>query len=79
MQEVVEIARYGAKVKLSPEARQRQADIWGLMFRPAQWVLIAGLAVTLASFLWSFRAQRPSARKTSPRAASGAIQVQSVN
>ena len=55
------------------------ADIWGLMFRPAQWVLITGLAVTLASFLWSFRAQRPSTRKTSPRAASGAIQVQSAS
>jgi sulfoxide reductase heme-binding subunit YedZ len=55
------------------------ADIWGLTYRPAQWVLIAGLAVTLASFLWSFRAQRPSARKTSPRAASGAIQVQSAS
>ena len=55
------------------------ADIWSLSFRPAQWVLIVGLAVTLASFLWSFRAQRPSVRKTSPRAASGAIQVQSAS
>ena len=55
------------------------ADIWALTFRPAQCVLIVGLAVTLASFLWSLRPQRPSARKTSPRAASGAIQVQSAS
>src|SRR5689334_3901503 len=34
------------------------ADIWNLMFRPAQWVLIVGLAVTLASFTWSLRPQR---------------------
>ena len=54
-------------------------DIWSLTFRPAQWVLIVGLAVTLASFLWSFRAQRPKARSTSPRAASGAAQVQSAS
>jgi methionine sulfoxide reductase heme-binding subunit len=55
------------------------ADIWSLTFRPAQWVLIVGLAVTLASFLWSFRAQRPKARNTSPRAPSGGIQVQSAS
>jgi methionine sulfoxide reductase heme-binding subunit len=54
-------------------------DIWSLTFRPAHWVLIAGLTVTLASFLWSLKPQRPSARKTSPRATSGAIQVQSAN
>lgn len=35
VEEVVEIARYGAKVKLSPEAKQRQADIWGLMMEGA--------------------------------------------
>ena len=33
-------------------------DIWSLTFRPAHWVLIVGLAVTLASFLWSLRPQR---------------------
>ena len=33
--EVVQIARYGAKVRLSPEAKQRQADIWGLMMEGA--------------------------------------------
>jgi sulfoxide reductase heme-binding subunit YedZ len=54
-------------------------DIWSLTFRPAQWVLIAGLTLTLASFLWSLRPQRPSARKSSGRAASGAIQVQSAS
>ena len=52
-------------------------DIWSLTFRPAQWVLIVGLAVTLASFLWSLRPQAEKARKTSARAPSGAIQVQS--
>jgi sulfoxide reductase heme-binding subunit YedZ len=45
--------------------------------RPAHWVLIVGLAVTLAAFAWSFRAQRPKARKAPARAPSGAIQVQS--
>jgi methionine sulfoxide reductase heme-binding subunit len=55
------------------------ADVWALMFRPAQWVLIVGVAVTLASFAWSFRTQGAKARKTSPRAASGAIQVQSAS
>ncbi len=54
-------------------------DIWSLMFRPAHWVLIAGLGVTFASFLWSLRPQRPSARRTSPKAPSGAIHAQSVN
>jgi sulfoxide reductase heme-binding subunit YedZ len=54
-------------------------DVWSLMFRPAQWVLIVGLTVTLGSFLWSLKAQRPSTRRTSPRAASGAIQVQSAS
>jgi histidine ammonia-lyase len=29
--QVVAIARYGAKVQLSPEAKQRNADTWGLM------------------------------------------------
>ena len=48
-----------------------------LMFRPAHWVLIVGFAVTLASFLWSLRPQGAKARKVSPRARSGAIQVQS--
>ncbi len=56
---------------------------WDMAPRPAHWVLIVGLGVTLASFAWSFRGQRPSARKgqkarkTSAKAPSGAIQVQS--
>jgi histidine ammonia-lyase len=29
--DVVAVARYGAKVQLSPEAKQRNADTWGLM------------------------------------------------
>jgi histidine ammonia-lyase len=33
--ELVQIARYGAKIRLSPEAKQRQADIWGLMMEGA--------------------------------------------
>jgi sulfoxide reductase heme-binding subunit YedZ len=52
-------------------------DIWELSFRPAHWVLIAGLTVTLAAFLWSMRPQGDKARKTSSRARSGAVQVQS--
>jgi len=35
VEQVVDIARYGAKVRLSPEARQRQSDIWGLMLEGA--------------------------------------------
>jgi sulfoxide reductase heme-binding subunit YedZ len=50
---------------------------WDMAFRPAHWVLIVGLGVTLAAFLWSFRSQRPKARKVASRAPSGAIQVQS--
>lgn len=60
-------------------AANLNADISELTFRPAQWVLIVGLTVTLASFLWSLRAQRPKARSTSPRAPSGAVQVQSAS
>jgi sulfoxide reductase heme-binding subunit YedZ len=50
---------------------------WDMAFRPSHWVLIVGLVVTLASFARSFVSQRPKARRTSSRAASGAIQVQS--
>lgn len=50
---------------------------WDMAFRPAHWVLIVALAVTLASFAWSFVAQRAKPRKTSSRAPLGAIQVQS--
>jgi methionine sulfoxide reductase heme-binding subunit len=50
---------------------------WEMAMRPAHWVLAAGLVVTLASFLWSFRSQRSKAPKTSSRARVGAIQVQS--
>ena len=49
---------------------------WDMAFRPAHWVLIVGLAITLASFAWSFVAQRPKARKISSRAPL-AVQVQS--
>ena len=52
-------------------------DIWELSFRPAHWVLIVGLAITLAAFLWSLRPQGAKARNSSPRARSGAVQVQS--
>jgi methionine sulfoxide reductase heme-binding subunit len=47
------------------------------MPRPAHWVLIVGLAIPLASFLWSLRPQRAKARKVSSKARVGAIQVQS--
>ena len=49
---------------------------WDMAFRPAHWVLIVGLAITLTSFAWSFTSQRPKARKVSSRAPL-AIQVQS--
>jgi sulfoxide reductase heme-binding subunit YedZ len=45
--------------------------------RPAHWVAIIGLAVTLAAFAWSFRAQARRARRAPARAPAGAIQVQS--
>lgn len=48
-----------------------------MTMRPAHWVLAAGFSVTLASVLWSLRPQRPKARRTSARAAVGAVQVQS--
>ena len=64
---------------------------WDMAPRPAHWVLIMGLAVTLAAFAWSLRSQRPKAREADPknreagpkarrapaRPPSGAIQVQS--
>ncbi len=34
-EQVVDVARYGAKVQLSPEARQRQADNYGLLLEAA--------------------------------------------
>lgn len=50
---------------------------WEMAMRPSHWVLAVGLGVTLASFAWSFKSQRPKARKVSARAPSGAVQVQS--
>jgi sulfoxide reductase heme-binding subunit YedZ len=54
---------------------------WDMAFRPAHWVLIVTLGVTLAAFLWSLRPQRAKApaqaRKVSARAPVGAVQVQS--
>ena len=35
VEQVVEVARYGAKVELSPEAKQRQADNYGLLLEAA--------------------------------------------
>jgi sulfoxide reductase heme-binding subunit YedZ len=50
---------------------------WESAMRPAHWVLAVGLAVTLASFLWSLRPQRRKASRTRSRAPAGAVQVQS--
>jgi methionine sulfoxide reductase heme-binding subunit len=50
---------------------------WDMAPRPAHWVLVVGLAVPIAAFLWSLRPQRPKAAKASSRARVGAIQVQS--
>ena len=53
---------------------------WEMAPRPAHWVLIVGLAVTLAAFVWSFASasQRPQGAQRRPRERpSGAIQVQS--
>ena len=35
VEQVVEVARYGAKVELSPEAKQREADNYGLLLEAA--------------------------------------------
>src|SRR3984893_6335540 len=35
IEQVVEVARFGAKVALSPEARQRSADAYGLLLEAA--------------------------------------------
>jgi sulfoxide reductase heme-binding subunit YedZ len=50
---------------------------WESAMRPAHWVLAVGLAVTLASFLWSLRPQRRKASRARSRAPAGAVQVQS--
>jgi sulfoxide reductase heme-binding subunit YedZ len=64
-----------------PAMRILGANIdWDLAPRPAHWVLLAGLAVAFAAFLWSLRPQRgkaSKARRTASRAPSGTIQVQS--
>jgi methionine sulfoxide reductase heme-binding subunit len=64
----------------SPAAGSRVFAVnldWDLAPRPAHWVLIVGLGVTLAAFLWSLRPQPEKARKRPSRAPSGAVQVQS--
>jgi sulfoxide reductase heme-binding subunit YedZ len=74
---VAEAGWYGATTGV-PAMRVFAVNFdWQMAFRPSHWVLIVGLAITLASFASSFVSQRPRARKTSSRAASGAIQVQS--
>jgi sulfoxide reductase heme-binding subunit YedZ len=74
---LAEAAWYGASTGV-PAGRVFAVNFdLDMAFRPAHWVLIAGLSITLASLLWSFVAQRPKARKVSPRASLGAIQVQS--
>jgi methionine sulfoxide reductase heme-binding subunit len=74
---VAEAAWYGATTGV-PAGRVFAVNFdWDMAFRPAHWVLIVGLAVTLASFAWSFVAQRPKARRVSSTAPLGAIQVQS--
>ena len=35
IEQLVDVARYGAKVRLSPEAKQRQADNYGLLLEAA--------------------------------------------
>lgn len=35
VEEVVAVARYGAKIQISPEAKQRNADTWGLLIQGA--------------------------------------------
>ena len=50
---------------------------WEMAMRPSHWVLAVGLGVTLASYAWSFKSQRPKARKVASRAPAGAVQVQS--
>jgi methionine sulfoxide reductase heme-binding subunit len=74
---VAEAAWYGATTGV-PAWRVFSVNFdWEMAMRPAHWVLAAGLGVTLASVAWSFKSQRPKARKVSARAPSGAIQVQS--
>jgi sulfoxide reductase heme-binding subunit YedZ len=50
---------------------------WEMAMRPSHWVLAVGLGVTLASYAWSFKSQRPKARRVASRAPAGAVQVQS--
>jgi len=74
---VAEAAWYGATTGV-PAWRVFAVNFdWDMAFRPAHWVLIVGLAVTLASFAWSFTSQRPKARRIASSAPLGAIQVQS--
>ena len=45
-EQVVQVARYGAKVAISPEAKQRNADTYGLMLQGAA-------ELRFQSFLWA--------------------------
>jgi methionine sulfoxide reductase heme-binding subunit len=74
---IAEAAWYGATTGVAAWRVFAVNFDWDMAPRPSHWVLIAGLGLTLASVAWSFKAQRPKARKVSARAASGAIQVQS--
>lgn len=41
IEQVVQVARHGAKVELSPAARQREADNYGLLLEAAaEWVAV---------------------------------------
>jgi sulfoxide reductase heme-binding subunit YedZ len=74
---IAEAAWYGATTGVAAWRVWSVNFDWDMAFRPAHWVLIAGLTITLASFAWSFVSQRPKARRVSARAPLGAIQVQS--
>jgi len=76
---LIEIAWYRLRSNV-PVERILQANFdFSFTIQPAWWVLAGTLAIPLAVWLWRLRPQRPTARRTSSRAVSGAARVQSAS
>jgi hypothetical protein len=77
---LIEISWYHFRSNVPVERILRANFDFSYIIHPAWWVLAITLAIPLAAWLWKLRPQRPpKARKTSPRAVSGATRTQSAS
>jgi sulfoxide reductase heme-binding subunit YedZ len=76
---LIEIGWYHFRSNVPIERILKANFDFSYIIHPAWWVLAATLAVPPLVWLWRLRPQRPAARKTSPRPASGATRVQSAS